>query len=93
MFEGVAQQVGEAVVVEVGNADIETRIGQIVKELKESSSQKYVVYKFVARIKVNNNSGLIKYIEAIDSKKSVAKHRSKIDIKIKIQENFVLKNY
>jgi len=60
IFEGIAQQVGEGIIVEVGGKEVELRLTQVSNAVKAGTPERYVLYKFIARVKVAGTDGLVK---------------------------------
>ena len=57
IFEGIA---GEGIIVEVGGKEVEQRLTQVINAVKAGTPERYVLYKFIARVKVAGTDGLVK---------------------------------
>ncbi len=79
--------------MELGGKDVESRLCQIMKEVKKGSPQKYVVFKFISRVKTIEKNGLVSEIQKNTAKNLAIKTESQINLSEQVNENFVLKNY
>jgi hypothetical protein len=92
IFEGIAQQVGEGIIVEVGGKEVEQRLSQVINAVKAGTPERYVLYKFIARVKVAGTDGLVKTLANAKEAKGLIKSAS-INVQENVRENFVLKHY
>ena len=69
MFELIAHQAGDSLVIQIRNIDIEKRLIALIDSKEISPVQQFVLFRFISRCKCDSNELLVKQIMKMNSNK------------------------
>ena len=70
LFEILAHQVGETLVIEVASGDIESRLITLLQSKTVTMEQRYILFKFISRCKCTTDLLVKHLLSNKDAKKS-----------------------